>query len=174
MVIPNDVFNRVREIDSPKNVTAYGRMDFHLRKLGFSKFAWFVQDVFGHSQLANVVKQRARKKCLYLFASNFEQPAHLGGIDLSPTNMSMRRLVLCVNRNCQRLNSVHVNRCHFLDVLTLAGFGAAHFVESLFIKPVQEMNETSNQQTKIDERHSRALQRRIEKYGGSGARNLSG
>ena len=36
MVVANDVFYRIREVNSPENVATYRRVDFHLGKLGFS------------------------------------------------------------------------------------------------------------------------------------------
>ena len=103
------------------------------------------------------MQQRSGKKGLYLFAADLEQPAHLRRIDLSAANVTVSRLVFGVDCDCQRLNGVHVNVRHLLDVLALFGFGAAHFAQTFLIESIQEMNQTGDQQAKKDERQSRAV-----------------
>src|SRR6476660_5843783 len=122
MVVANNIFNRVREVDSSEDVAADGGMNLHLRKFGFGKFARFVQDVFGHRQLANIVKQSSSKKRLQFLAAEVEESAHLRRINLSSANVAMSCLVFCVDRNRQRLNRVHVNLRHLFDVLALTSF----------------------------------------------------
>src|SRR6266508_2245169 len=119
------------------------------------------------------MQQGSGKKRLHLFATDLEMLAHLRRIYLSTANVAMSGMVFRVYRNRQRLNCVHVNGCHFLDVPALVRFCTPHFLESLLVKPVQQMDETRNQQTKQDEGQARTMQGRVEKDCGSGARNLS-
>ena len=71
--------------------------------------------------------------------------------------MAMSRLVFRIDRDCQRLNRVHVNGCHLLDVFALLGFRTAHFIEPLLVEPIQQMDQTRNQQAKENEWQSRAM-----------------
>jgi hypothetical protein len=151
MMVTNDVFNRIREVNAPENVTTHSRVNLHFCKLGFGKLAWLVQNVFGHRQLANIMKQRSGEKSLQLLTANIEKSPHLRGVNLCPANVPVSGLVLCVDRNCQRLNCVHVNLRHLLDVLALSGLSASHFVQSLLIESIQEMHETCDQHAKKNE-----------------------
>src|SRR4030081_2505700 len=110
MVVTHDVFHRVREVNAAENVATDSRMDFHLGKLSLSQFARLVKNVFGHGELANVVKQGPCEEGLHVVSAYVEEPAHLRSIDLSSTNVPMSGLVFGIDCNRQRLNGVHVNR----------------------------------------------------------------
>jgi len=132
-------------------------VNFHLGKLSFSKLAGFVQDVFGYSEFANVVKQSSAKRACNSLPSTFNSVPISEAVDLSSAHMAVSRLVFCIDRDRQRLNRVHVNLGHLLNVVALFGFCAAHFAEPLLVEPVQEMDQTGNQQTKKDKRQSAPL-----------------
>ncbi len=66
MVITNDVFDRIGKVHSSQNVATDCRVNLHLGKFSFGEFAGLVENVFGHRELADVVKQRAGAECLQL------------------------------------------------------------------------------------------------------------
>src|ERR1041385_961923 len=59
VVIANDVFDRVREVDSLQDVTTHGWMDLHLVEFCFGEFAWLVEDILGNRAFADVMQQCA-------------------------------------------------------------------------------------------------------------------
>ena len=51
VVITHDVFNRVREVDAFENVATHGRVNLHLRKLGFGEFPGLLRMYSGTASL---------------------------------------------------------------------------------------------------------------------------
>ena len=83
------------------------------------------------------MQECAGEKGLDFFAGQLEEFAHFRCIDLSPTNMAVSRLIFRVDRNCQRLDCVHVNGGHLLDVPSLVGFCMTYLTDSLLVKSVE-------------------------------------
>ena len=81
----------IREVNAAEYLRADRRVDFHLFKLGRGQAAGFVDDVRGHSKLANVVQQGAGSQRGDFDVTNPDL-AQSRGVDLH-ARTAMRRLV---------------------------------------------------------------------------------
>src|SRR6476469_4877101 len=89
--------------------------------------------------------------------------AHLRSINLGAPNVTMSGLILGVDCNRQGLDGVHMDGRHLFDVLAVLDLSAPHFVQSLFVKAVEQMNHGCDQQAQQDERKAAAGQGGIKK-----------
>ncbi len=147
VVIAHDVFYRIRKTNALENVSADGRVDFHLCKFRFRQLAGLIENVFRDRQFSNVVQERSGIQSLYFRITHLEVFSHLGGIDLRAAHVTVSCLVLRINRDGQGLDRVHMNIGHLLQILMLFSIGLTHFLQRVCIEPIEQMNETSNQQT---------------------------
>src|ERR1700720_2121198 len=86
--------------------------------------------------------------------------------------MAMRRLVLCVNRDCQRLNRIHVNVGHLLQEPVLLGLGLSHFLQPLLVESIEQVGETCDEQTEKNKGPATTVDRGIEEGAGRSSRDL--
>ena len=158
MVVTNDVFDRVREFTRRRMSPPTVGWIFILANSASVSLPGLLRMYSGTASLPMSCKQRAGEKCLQLLATDLEKFAHLGGVNLSAANVAMSRLVLRIDRDGQRLDRVHVNGGHLLDVLALFGFCSSHFVKPLLVEPVEQMNQAGDQQTEKNERKCRRIE----------------
>src|SRR6266571_5952009 len=147
MVIANDIFYGVREVDSFQNIAADRGMNLHLGELRFSKFSGLVEDVLGNGELSDVMQQRAGNKGSDFLIAHLEEFAHLSPVELRTPYVTMRSLVLRINGDCQRLDRIHMKLGNLFRVFEFVGFSTRHFAEPLFIKAIEEMDEDDNEET---------------------------
>jgi hypothetical protein len=67
-----------------------------------------------------------------------------------------------------------VNSGHFFNVLSLVSFSPTHFVQALLIEPVQEMDQSDNQEAKENRWHAGPFNCSVEEDGGGGTGHLRG
>ena len=56
MVVADNIFHRIRKVNSLQNIATHGRMNLHFREFRLSELARFVEDVLGHGQFTDVVQ----------------------------------------------------------------------------------------------------------------------
>src|SRR3954468_13159851 len=118
MVMSHDRNNGVRKINRGKYVSAYAGVQFHLLELGRSKCSWFIKDVLWDGEFSHVVKQRSglyRSDLCGIFDAN--RPGQSSRIVLNSSDMTVRYLVLGIDRHGQSLNGRHVQRVQFREML---------------------------------------------------------
>ena len=145
MVKPYDVFDRIRKIHSLQDVTTNGWVNLHLCEFCFGQLAGFVQDVFRHRKFADVVQQRAGHQRTQFRLGNLQQLTHLSRIDLCAANVTMRCLILRVDRDRQRLDRVHVKISDLFDIAELVGLRTRDLADSFLIESIQQVNQRDDQ-----------------------------
>src|SRR6266705_403470 len=146
MVIANDIFYRIREVDSLQNIAADRGMNLHLCELRFSQFSGLVEDVLRNGELPDVVQQGARDEGAQFLIAYLEEFSHLGRIELCAPHVTMGSLILRIDSDCQRLDRIHMKVGNLLRIFEFVGFAAPDFAEPLFIKAIQEMHEDNNKE----------------------------
>src|SRR5262245_9962684 len=116
VMVTHDRHHRIRESDSLQNLSANDRMNLHLLEFRGGQLAGLVENMIGNGQLADVVKQRADLQRLYLSFGEMVEPRQSFGINLYPSDVAVRRLVLGVYGACQRFDRRKVKAADFLDV----------------------------------------------------------
>ena len=56
MVIADDIFDGIREVNALEDVSADGGVNLHLREFSFSQLTRLVEDVFRYGELADVMQ----------------------------------------------------------------------------------------------------------------------
>ncbi len=79
-------------------------MDANLLKFFLRERAGLREDMFRHRQLADVVQQRRGFDALDLVVGHAERAGDAGGVHLHPSDVTLRGLILRVDRERQRLN----------------------------------------------------------------------
>src|SRR5437016_4626692 len=172
MVIPDNVFHRIRKINSFQNVATYRRMNLHFRKFSFSELAGFVEDVLGHGQLADVVQQRAGEERSQFLVAYFQELTHLTRVNLSSAHVTVSRLVFSVDGNRQRLDGVHVQIGNLFHVTKLLGLRAHDFFHPLFVETIQQVHQTHDKNTHEEEWNTAVMNRGVEQGRGRNVGHL--
>src|SRR5262245_17962163 len=77
--------------------------------------------------------------------------------------MSVSCLVLRIDRDCQRLDRVHVDGSHLFDVTSSFGFGLFDVRQTLLVEAIHEMDQPHDQNAKQHIREALVLPRGIKK-----------
>src|SRR5262245_25088358 len=88
--------------------------------------------------------------------------------------MPVSCLVLCINRDSQRLDGVHVKGGHLFDVPQFFGLSLFDVCHTLFVEKIQQVNRDQDKSARQDKREALVLHCGIEKNGGSSAGKFSG
>ena len=94
VMMANDRYYWIREVDAFHNLGADDRVNLHLLELGGGKFAGFVQYVIRYGYLADVVQQRARFERFNFEFAKSEVTRKPGSVDLNSIDVIVCDLIL--------------------------------------------------------------------------------
>ena len=105
-------------------------MHLHLVELGVAELIGFVEDVIGHRELPDIVKQRSGPQRLDLRLAQTEQSGEPGRVNLNAMDMIVGDFVLGVDGDRQCFDRSQVQVSHLFDV-TNRGL---NFLEIVFVR----------------------------------------
>src|SRR5438270_12846981 len=97
-MMPHDGHNRIGKIDATENLRSHGRMKLHLLKFSRCQSSRLIEDMSGYGKFSNIVQQRSGFQGFGFCLRYTKDRAETRRIKLDPAHMTVRGLILGVNR----------------------------------------------------------------------------